>query len=234
MRLSIIRSCVVATVAALALAACAGHGIAPSSPSAFVPDASSGVDLSPLKLTTCATSPPQYDWIFKGACDEFTLKSTGGKFSLQQYEDITITGLIGKNDVKGKATIALVDAIDKKGDIEKYDKTSFPPYKASGTTIVYAAAINQSSQTIKPIAVAGKPVLQYVITDSKGLPGNTCGAAVLAHEKTGGLKWTPLPATGPIKGDTVTISQYEVPSGFELPPKADETPIYFAVNCYKS
>ncbi len=66
----------------------------------------------------------------------------------------------------------LVDAIDKNGDIEK-DKGARPsrPYKASGTTIFYAVAINQSNQTIKPKSVKGKAVLQYVITDAKGLPG---------------------------------------------------------------
>jgi hypothetical protein len=229
MRLSMIPACVVATVAAIALAACAGHGIVPSSPSAVAPT-TANLDMSPLALKTCATSPPQYDWIFKGACDAFTLKPTGGKFSLQEYEDITITGSIGKNNVKPSATLDVADARDKKGDIEKYAGMSFPPYKSSGTTVVYAVAINQSKETIKPIAVKGKPVLEYVITDSKGLPGTTCGAAVLAKQKNGSLKWTPLPASGPVKGKSVTISQYEVPEGFELPPV---TPLYFAVSCSK-
>jgi hypothetical protein len=230
MRLSMIRASAFVAVGAIALAACAARGVVPSSPTALAPTTSGG-DVSPAKVTTCATSPPQYDWIFEGACDKFTLKPKGGKFSLSSYEKITITGSIGKNTVKGKATLYLADAIDKNGDIEKYQGESFPPYKASGKTVVYAVSINQSSQTIKPISVPKKPVLQYVITDSKGLPGNTCGAAVLAKEKNGKLEWTSLPATGSVKGDSVTISQYEVPSGFELPPK---TPLYFAVNCYKS
>jgi hypothetical protein len=234
MRLLTIRAGTLATAAAVALAACSGHGVIPSSSSALAPTALGG-DLSPLKkkhkVKTCATSPPQYEWIFKGACEEFSLKPDGSSFSLPEYSYISIKGSIGKNTVKGSATIALADAVDKDGDIEEDKGKAFPPYKANGTTIVYASAVNQTTQTIKPISVKGKPVLQYVITDTKGLPGNTCGAAVLAEQRDGKLAWTSLPATGTIKGDSVTISQYEVPQGFELPPKA---PLYFGVNCYKS
>jgi hypothetical protein len=229
MGLSLIRACAVATVAAIALAACGGHGVVPSTSSGLTPT-TSGSDVSPLALTTCATSPPQYDWIFKGACDQFTLKSTGSTFSLVKYQDITVSGSIGKNTAKGSVKVALADAIDKNGDITKWKGASFPPYKGNGTTYVYAAAVNQSSVAIRPIVVKNKPVLQYVVTDSKGLSGNQCGAAVLAQQRNGKLAWTSLPATGTPKGDSVTISQYEVPNGFELPPKA---PLYFAVNCYK-
>lgn len=224
-----IRAYAIATVAvAIALAACSGRGVVPPASTALAP-VSYG-DISPLAVTTCATSPPQYEWIFKGACDKFTLKPGGGTFKLQEYEDITVTGSIGENDVKGSALIYLVDAIDKNGDIEKDKSKTFPPYNAAGTTIVYAVAINQSKQTIKPKSVKNKAVLQYVITDTKGLPGNTCGAAVLTEPKPGKFTWTSLPAQGPVKGKTVTISQYEVPSGFELPP---QLPLYFAVNCFK-
>jgi hypothetical protein len=242
MRLSLIRASAFATVAAIALAACAGHSAIPSAPSAVAPQSRLapttfgengsplGDDMSPLKLTTCVKSPPQYEWEFKGACVGFTLKPGGASFKLQEYASITVSGSIGKNNVKTSAHIVLVDAVNKNGDILKYKGKTFPPYKANGTTIVYASAINQTSQVIKPISVKGKPVLQYIITDAKGIPGKTCGAAVLAAQRDGQLKWTSIPATGTVKGKSVTISQYEVPSGFELPPK---TPLYFAVNCFK-
>jgi hypothetical protein len=223
-----IRTIVVAGAAAIALAACGGHGVVPSS-TAFAPSDSVG-DASPLGSSTCATSPPQYDWIFKGSCETFTLKPTGASFSLAKYGDLTVSGSIGKNNVKGSAKVALVDAIDKNGDIEKWGTKTFPPYKANGTVIVYASAVNQTTQVIKPITVKNKPVLQYVITSTKKLPGNQCGAAVLAENEHKQLVWTSIPATGTPKGDSVTITQYEVPSGFELPPKA---PLYFAVNCYQ-
>src|SRR5271165_6563449 len=111
MRLSMIRAGGVAVAAAIALAACAGHGVVPSTSSGFTPMTSSA-DMSPLALKTCDTSPPQYEWIFKGACDEFTLKPTGGTFSLEEYDNITLKGSIGKNTLKADAKVALADALD--------------------------------------------------------------------------------------------------------------------------
>jgi hypothetical protein len=261
-----IKASVIATVAAIALAACANQsGMMPSSPSEAAPPAaanpvgqaapitaksaqnaadSTDADstdaaasaatnqdaMQPLSLKTCATSPPQYQWIFKGACETFTLEPSGGNFSLGEYSDITVKGLIGKNSVKGSAKIALADAVYKNGDIKEYNGSPFPKYKANGTTYVYAAAVNQSTQTIRPVTQKGKPVLQYVITDSKGFgDANTCSAAVL-NFPNGKPKWAALPATGQVKGKSVTINQYTAPKGFELPPKI---PLYFGVNCYK-
>ena len=69
-----------------------------------------------------------------------------------------------------------------------------------------------------------------MVTDSKGLPGKNCGAALLGEQKGGKLGWNPLPDTFPVKGDSVTITQYTVPSGLVLPPKG--TGLYFAINCF--
>jgi hypothetical protein len=155
MRLSMIRACVVATAAAAALTACAGHGIVPSSQTGLNPVTSdtsqmtSDAGQNQLAVITCAKSPPQYGWIFKGACTHFSLKPTGTSFKLQEYQDITVRGSIGANDVKGSAIIYLADAVDK-GDIQNFAGKKFPPYKAKGTTFVYAAADNQTSQAIKP------------------------------------------------------------------------------------
>jgi hypothetical protein len=234
-----IRTSVVATIAALALAACASHGIVPSSPTALAPTnamlpAEDDGGILPLKgkTKTCPKSPPQYEWIFKGACDAFTLKSGGGKFSLSKYDNITVKGSIGKNTAKGSAKIVIADAVDKKGDIEKFGGKSFPKYKGNGKTIAYASANNQSDQTITPIVVKNKPIIQYIITDEKKLPGKKCSAAILTHESGGKLSWDPLPSSFPVKGKSVTISLYTAPNGFELPPKSDQTAIYFAVNCF--
>jgi len=169
----------------------------------------------------------------KGACTKITLKSTGANFALARYQDITVTGSIGLNNVKGTATVYLADATDK-GDIENWKGAAFPKYKAAGTTFVYAAAANQSSSPIIPKVGHNKPVLEYVITDSKGLPGTKCAAAVLTFSK-GKPVWKPLPITAQVKGKTVTIAQYTVPRGFELPGKTKSgvTPLYFAVNCFQ-
>ena len=255
MRPSMISACAFAA-GVLALAACASqNGVVPSSQGPVAPtteqnaapesaapvtasDASNATDAadtadassaSPDATTTCAKSPPQYWWIFSGACDTFTLKPSGGSFTLGSYDSITIKGSIGKNTVKTSAKISLADATDTNGDIAKYKGGSFPAYKARGTTVVYAAANNQTKQTIKPIEVQGHTVLQYIITDSKGFPGKTCGAALLG-EKAGKFQWTAFPGTYKVKVKTVTISVYSAPTGFELPPAG--TPLYFAVNCY--
>jgi hypothetical protein len=262
MRLSMLRSCIVTTVA-LTLAACSGMGMPSSTGSVGQPPlaapaqqaepaapmqqddtsapSTDGAPVSlakgalatlsqPLAVTTCATSPPQYQWIFKGACEKITLKSTGASFSLQEWHDITVKGSIGANNLKAATTVYIADATDSGGDIETYKGKSFDKYKAEGTTIVYAVAVNQGNTIIKPI-VGKKPVLQYIITDAKAFPGTKCAAAVLTTGEKGSLEWATLPG-GPyqVKGKTVTITQYTVPRNFELPPK---TALYFAVNCFK-
>jgi hypothetical protein len=249
MRLSLIRAGVLATAAAIALAACSGHSAIPSTQSAIAPQSALapttvgdntaplgedtsplGDDMSPLGLTTCAKSPPQYQWIFKGACAGFNLKSSGGTFSLEKYANITVKGSIGKNNAKGEVHVVLVDAVDKNGDILKNKGKTFPPYKARGTTVVYAEAANQTTQTIKPIPQQGKAVIEYVITDAKGFPGKTCAAAVYGKQRNGQEGWTAFTSTYPVKGKTVTIAVFEAPAGFELPPKG--TPLYFGINCF--
>jgi hypothetical protein len=230
-----IKASAFASVAAIALAACGGHGVVPQG-SSFAPTSANGVapmagdDAGPLALATCATSPPQYMWIFKGACEKFTLKSTGGKFALGAYANISVTGSIGYNNAKSSATVYLSDAVDKNGDVLKNKGKAFPPYKGQGTTIVYAVADNQSTQVIKPLEHKNVPVIKYVITDQKGFPGNHCGAAFLSKQRNGTFAWTSLPGAQPVKGKTVTITQYTVPSGLTLPPKC--TGLYFAINCF--
>jgi hypothetical protein len=237
MRFSLFRSGVICAASALALAACAGHGIVPTSQAPLAPtnglDTMSQDNLLSPDLTTCTTKPPQGQWVMKGACTKITLKPTGADFALGTYMDITVTGSIGANNVKGSATVYLADATDK-GDIEDWKGLAFPKYKAAGTTFIYAAAINQSTSPIIPKVVKNKPILEYVITDSKGLPGKECSAAVLTFSK-GKPLWKPLPVQGKVKGKTVTLAQYTVPRGFELPPKtkAGVTPLYFAVNCFQ-
>jgi hypothetical protein len=233
MRLSMTRASIVAMAGAIALAACAGHGLVPpqsqsvtslsQNDGAMMPEGAMSPD-----LTTCATSPPQYMWIFNGACTTITLKPAGAKFSLQKYRNITVTGQIGKNNLKASAKVAIVDATGS-ADIKTYKGKAFPKYKAHGKTFIYASAINQGKTAIKPIIQQGHPVLQYVITDAKGIPGHQCGAGVLTNNGHGGLIWKALNVQAQVKGKTVTISQYVVPHGFALYPK---TPLYLGVNCF--
>lgn len=225
-----IRAGALCAASAFALAACAGRGIVPASQTGLNPNALNPAlqndALSPL-ATSCATSPPQYEWILKGACTKITLKPTGGTFALAKYQDITVNGSIGDNSLKAPATVYLADATDK-GDIANWKGGAFPKYKAAGTTFVYAAAVNQGKIAIVPKA-GNKPIFEYDITDAKGLPGKECAEAVLNvvnHKYT----WKPLPGSFPVKGKTVSLKQYNAPRGVELPPKI---PLYFAVNCFQ-
>ena len=231
MRLSMIRAGAVCAASAFALAACAGRGIVPPSQSALNPASALNPTLqddalSPL-ATSCATSPPQYEWILKGACTKITLKPTGGTFALAKYQDITVNGSIGANSLKAPATVYLADATDK-SDIANWKGGAFPKYKAAGTTFVYAAAVNQSKNAIIPKA-GNKPIFEYDITDAKGLPGKQCAEAVLTFVKNKPV-WKPLPGSFPVKGKTVSLKQFNAPKGIELPPKL---PLYFAVNCFQ-
>ncbi len=236
MRSHMIRAGITAIAATVALAACASHGLVPSSSgglgqSALSPTALNDSLVQPA-VTTCAKTPPQYWWLYKGSCDpHITLKSTGASFTLAQYDSITVKGSIGKNNTKGMATITLADATDTNGDITKWKGKVFPKYLAKGKTFIYAVAVNQSTQTIKPVTGGNKPILQYVITDTKGLPGKSCGVALLTEETNGKFVWSSFPGTFTAKGNTVTITQYAVPAGFEIPPK---TPLYFGVNCWNA
>lgn len=224
---STIRAKVITTLASVALAACSGQQSGPSLPLAGVPFASSGksASFSKMGLETCATSPPQYEWIFEGACDEMALTPQGGLFTLSDYQSISVVGQVGYNSLKRSARVYIVDAIDD-GDIEQYGSVPFPPYiPGKGTTFLYAAAINQGHKPIRPVVHSGTPVLQYTITDTNRLPGKHCSSAI----RTASNRWSPAPASFPAKRHKVTLSWYTVPNGFEL---LRQSPMYFAIFCY--
>jgi hypothetical protein len=236
MRLSILRAVTIAAGAAIALAACSSGGTVPPSAAAYNPMAANNPmalnnanAMLPLALTKCDTSPPQYDWIFEGACDKFTLKPSGSPFKLATYKDISLKGMIGKNSLKKDATVALADATDS-SDVKAYKGIPFPKAKIEGKdAFAYAAAINQGTEIIKPIVEPGHPVLQYVITDSKGFSGSSCKAAAL-ESKAGKFEWVVFPGNAfKPKGHTLTVSQYTAPANLVLAPK---TPLYVAVACY--
>jgi hypothetical protein len=224
----------------MALAGCANQsGTVPSSPSAMAPtiaqvpanaqNDTSADDVSPDAPKTCATSPPQYEWIFKGPCQMLSLTSSGVHFGLSEWKGITVKGLIGRNTAKGTVKIALADANDKNGDIKIYKGKAFPKYVGHGTTYLYATAVNEGTSIIYMVTVKGEPVYQYTITNTKGFGDATICEPAELHYKSGTWYWSALPATGHPKGKTVTITQYGAPKGFEWVPKI---PLYFAVNCW--
>jgi len=176
----------------------------------------------------CATSPPQHEWIFEGACQKIFLSADGGSFDLHEYQNITILGTIGATDANKRTRFYVVDALDN-GDIKEYNSQPFPPYvESSGTTVLYVAAINQSRFAVEPVARYGIPILQYTVSDYAGLPGNVCGMATLATVGSG-RQWTAFPGTAQVNGDSVTIDVFQAPLGFEFPSRE---PVYFAISCW--
>jgi hypothetical protein len=227
MRLSIFRAGAIVALGALALAACSSSGTVPSSPTAYNPMALNNPMLplgKPSKLTKCATTPPQYLWVFEGACAKVDLAPSGASFSLAAYKGITVKGTLGKNNLKLKTPVYIADATGDK-NIKTYKGLAFPALDVKGAKVVlYASVTNQGKDVIKPIAVPGKPVFEFVITDDAGVPGTTCHSAGLAKEK----KWEVLPNVVTIKGKTITVTQHTVPEGLELAPK---TPLYLTLFC---
>jgi hypothetical protein len=212
------------------LTACGGSRLAPGAPDATAQKKLAALTALPA-TTTCDASPPQYQWIFRGACDpNVALQSTGGSFVLPTYAGITVKGAIGHNTAKGTVTLAIADATDTNGDVSNWKNKAFPKYVGSGTTILYAVAINQSDQMIKWVDVKDTPLLEYTVTDANGLPGKTCGDALGGWGR--GKRhfiWTPTPAVGHVRGNRVTIVEYNAPTGLGIDPKS---PLYFAVDCW--
>jgi hypothetical protein len=222
MRCSMIRGSVVAMAVSVVLSSCNSTDAVSAAKALLNPVP----PLAKTDLKTCATSPPQFEWIFEGACDKIDLNPAGAPFALQLYQRIRVTGQIGKTDLKRPARVVIVDALDN-GDIEPYQSQAFPSWPYPKQAVIYAVAINESYHVIKPIVVSGKPVLEYVITDFNGFPGTRCSSAVLTFGRNMPV-WKPLPVSAKPKGYTLTLKQYTAPAGFKLLP---QTPLYFVVYC---
>jgi hypothetical protein len=251
MRLLIIRSGAAAIVAAVALAACGGHGVVPQSvsqTSAFAPLSDVAQAVSPDK-SPC-NHPGMY--YFLGSCAAFKLKMSGVTTvplgSKTPYKGIKITTTFGSgngpafdNPPKGVSFVDAVmgDAIGK-GDITgQVGGKSFPLYGAgkdcvngngqavfcSGKPFVYAELINMSKYTLKP-----KLTPKFYITDANGFPGKKlCFPAILtaktAHSAGG---WAPNTTLGaPPKGNTLTINAVANPGNLVYP----SGPFYVAGVC---
>jgi hypothetical protein len=240
MRLLTIRSGAAAIVAAIALAACGGHGVVPSQSftSGNAVSAGSNVLLnavSDAKVSKCDIAGMYY---FHGSCVAFTLNLLGnttielGKYGAYHGIKITTTLSAISSPPKGVKTVPAImgDAIGN-GDITgQVGGKSFPLYghgkdcvnsqgKAEycpGKPFVYAELINQSKYTLKP-----KDTPKFYITDSNGFPGkNNCFPAILTKagpHTVGG--WAPNQALGgKPSGNTLTINAQPNPGQLVYPP----------------
>lgn len=187
MRSSMIRTVSTTIVAAVALAACGGHGVVPAqgvAPSISNGIASNGFAAGPDGKTSPCNIKGMY--YFHGSCRPFNLNMTKattvklGQFAPYQGITITTTFSAFTNPPKVQSVSAVMgDAIGKNNDITGTVKgKAFPLYGAGkdcvyngkpatcpGKPFVYAELINKSQYTLKPQLTP-----KFVITDSNGFP----------------------------------------------------------------
>jgi hypothetical protein len=225
MRLSSISTGFVAAVAALALGACAGHGMVPSQ--SGIP---SGGSDSVLRKSTSPCNFGTQGWYFHGSCAAFVMKPKGLTVKLPIYKSFTLNTTYGKSDVSAKgAEMITGDATGKKDITGTLGGQPFPPYGAGndcvnsfgkavacpGKVFLYAELINTSAKTITP-----KMTPKFVITTSTKFPGHTtCYPAVLtAKGKKSAGGWSPQTIIGsPPKGKTLTINAFNNTLGLVYP-----------------
>jgi hypothetical protein len=195
MKSSLIRSGAAAIVAALAFAACAGHGLVPSS--SGLPSSTGNavhVAAAPAAGNPC---PIAYGWPFGGSCDPVALATTGAKGKLKGYMGFTLTSTLATNNAAAGTYLVFQDATGK-GDIGKYKGKKFP---ADKNAILYLAALNTGAA----FTFNATPAIK--ITSTKAIPGKACSLDQLSTK----LKWGPSGLTGKPKGKTVTFLSLPVP-----------------------
>ncbi len=220
MRFSTIRTGIVATAAAVALAACGGHGLVPSQNVGGAGYAAPSLLTDKAAKTPCQSVPGF--WAFGGSCVANELTSKGATIKLAKYQNITFTIAIGANNAKGKVPFIVGDAVGN-GDITgTYKGKKFPPYGGKhcvsgtgapqtcpGKSFVYVEAINGGKATV---TLSQTPAI--TIVDTKGFPGkNLCFPAPLTTKG-----WsTQAEAIGKApKGTKLVITPF--PTQFPLPP----------------
>lgn len=193
-----IRTVSTAAVAAVALAACGGHGVVPSqgiAPNVSNGFAANGFAAGPdAKKSPCQITGMYY---FHGSCRAFSLSMTKvttvklGQFS--PYKGITITTTFSPftNPPKVQSVPAIMGDAVGSGDITGLSKGKAfklygdgkdcvyanKPATCPGKPFVYAELINTSKYTLKPQLTP-----KFVITDANGFPtgrNNQCFPAEL-------------------------------------------------------
>jgi hypothetical protein len=220
MRFSMIRAGVVASAAAIALAACGGHGLVPSQSAA--PGFSA---VTPDSSNPCYTSTVQPAWIFKGSCAILAkLPAKGKTIALAAYKTISVTVKLPKSNSTGG--FALVDAKGGKAhDILKFSGASFPAITPTTLkSVIYVEAVN-GTNGLK--FTSGN--LVFTIKAAK-FPGKTCPLSVLEGTFPK-LKWFNSPFTGKITSGTMVFTVPGSALGTLFPNGLPAGPLYFNVGC---
>ena len=202
MRFSTIRTGAAASAAAIALAACGGHGLVPSQ------SAAPGFSLISDKSSTnpCLAKGVQPAWVFKGACKIVKLPAKGITIKLAAYKGITVTASFPKNNSKGNPSFVLVDALGgKTKDIAPFKKKAFPAIPAAlGKSVINIQAVN----SFAGLKFSGG---NLVVTAKMGkLPGSTCKVSLLQPKGGSKYQWFTIPIPPKVKGGTLTET---IPAG---------------------
>lgn len=222
MRFSFIRTSFVATAAAVALAACGGHGYVPAQ--SVNPGGPPIGNAIPDATNPCYTAAVQPAWILKGSCVITKLTNKGLTVKLPAYKGITEKTVLpaGNNDT-GKAFV-LVDAVGGT-DISKYKKKSLPALPATtGKSALYVEAVNGFAGLKFP-----KGNLMFSVS-MKTLPGKTC-ALSLIQQQGAKLSWFKTPIAGAVKGGTVTYTIPGAQLGILFQSGLPAGPLFFNVAC---
>lgn len=219
MSLRTMRNAAAAVAAAIALAACGGHGMVPSQSSA--PGFSA---VAPMSSNPCYTKAVQPAWIFHGSCNITKLPPKGLSITLAPYKGITVTVKLGKNTSK-KGSFVLVDAVGGKAhDISKFKRKTFPAITPTSlTSLIYVEAVNGTNG----LKFSGN--LNFIIK-AKKFPGKSCPLSVLEGTFPK-LKWFNSPFSGSIKGGTMTFTVPGGALGTLFPQGLPAGPLYFNVAC---
>jgi hypothetical protein len=216
-------------VAALLLAACASHGVVPST-SSFGPSVVSPEAVSPdaKKPTPSPCAKAQVPWDFGGACGTVALKAAGGSASMGAYNGFKIKATFAKSNPAPKAGELLVvrDATNTKGDVTgKVKGAAFPPFNKAGqpsttvTPLLYMKAHNQGGA----FQFTATPVV--TVTSVKAFPGKDC---ILTKMNPSNNTWQAAPVVfGKITGNTVVFPAQTT----QIPIPANGT-IYLAMACF--
>lgn len=217
-----IRTGVVASAAAIALAACGGHGLVPSQSAAPGFNA-----VTPMSTNPCYTPTVQPAWIFKGSCVITKLPPKGKTIKLLPYKGVTVTVKLGKNTSK-KGAFVLVDALGGKAhDIKKVQGKPFPTITPTSLkSVIYVEAVNGTAN----LKFSGNLVFTV---KAKNFPGTTCPLSLLTGTFPN-LKWFNSPFAGKISGGTMTFTIPGSALGVKFPTGLPAAPLYFDVACKKA
>lgn len=216
-----IRTGVVASVAAVALAACGGsHGVVPST--ALMPSMLS----KSTAPTTCPANPPQPAWIFKGSCVISKLPTKGKTYTLAAYKGLGVSVAIPKNNATGSPAFVIVDAVGgKTKDIAPYKGKAFPAIPTtSGKSVVNIEAVN----AFPGLKFTGGNLI--VTVNAQKLPGNHCSVAVLEQKGTK-FSWFAIPIAPSVKGNVITEKIAGGAVGTLFPNGLPAGPLFFNAAC---